>query len=149
MATTGDHRTIAPIVGPDDPRRFTDSGIEIKPAYAEEDLPERLGERLGDPGEYPYTRGIHREMYRKQLWTMRQYAGYASAKESNERYRYLLSKGSTGLSMAFDLPTQLGLDSDDPRSPGRGRPDRSGDRLDRRHARSRSTGSRCTRSRPR
>src|SRR5438270_6451412 len=114
MATTDEHRTIAPIVGPDDSRRFTDSGIEIKQLYTDEDLPEALPERLGEPGEYPYTRGIHPEMYRRQLWTMRQYAGYASAKESNERYRYLLSKGSTGLSMAFDLPTQLGLDSDNP-----------------------------------
>jgi methylmalonyl-CoA mutase N-terminal domain/subunit len=118
MATTPEHRTIAPIVGPDDPRRFTDSGIEIKPLYTDGDLPDDLPARLGEPGEYPYTRGVHREMYRKQLWTMRQYAGYASAKESNERYRYLLSKGSTGLSMAFDLPTQLGLDSDDPRCLG-------------------------------
>src|SRR5579884_2274797 len=118
MATTGEHRTIAPIVGPDDPRRFTDSGIEIKPLYTGEDLPENLDERLGEPGEYPYTRGIHREMYRKQLWTHRQYAGYATAQESNERYRYLISKGSTGLSMAFDLPTQLGLDSDNPRCLG-------------------------------
>jgi methylmalonyl-CoA mutase N-terminal domain/subunit len=118
MATTGEHRTIAPIVGPDDPRRFTDSGIEIKPLYTDEDLPDGLAERLGEPGEYPYTRGIHADMYRKQLWTMRQYAGYASAKESNERYRYLLSKGTTGLSMAFDLPTQMGLDSDDPRCLG-------------------------------
>jgi methylmalonyl-CoA mutase N-terminal domain/subunit len=118
MATTDEHRTIAPIVGPDDPRRFTDSGIEIKPLYTEQDLPHALPERLGEPGEYPYARGIHREMYRKQLWTMRQYAGYASAKESNERYHYLLEHGSTGLSMAFDLPTQLGLDSDDPRSLG-------------------------------
>src|SRR5579875_2322026 len=108
--------TIAPVVGPDDPRRFTDSGIEIKPLYTEEDLPEDL--ELGRPGEFPFTRGIHRDMYRARLWTMRQYAGYASAKESNERYRYLLSKGSTGLSMAFDLPTQLGLDSDDPRALG-------------------------------
>ena len=118
MATTPEHRTIAPIVGPDDPRRFTDSGIEIKPLYTDDDLPDDLPARLGEPGEYPYTRGVHREMYRKQLWTMRQYAGYASAKESNERYRYLLSKGSTALSMAFDLPTQLGLDSDDPRCLG-------------------------------
>jgi methylmalonyl-CoA mutase N-terminal domain/subunit len=118
MATADEHRTIAPIVGPDDPRHFTDSGIEIQPSYDEHDLPDDLPERLGEPGEYPYTRGIHRDMYRKQLWTMRQYAGYASAKESNERYRYLLSKGSTGLSMAFDLPTQLGLDSDDPRCLG-------------------------------
>jgi len=108
--------TVAPIVGPDDPHRFTDSGIEIKPLYDEGDLPDAL--ELGEPGDYPYARGVHREMYRKQLWTMRQYAGYASAKESNERYRYLLSKGSTGLSMAFDLPTQLGLDSDNPRCLG-------------------------------
>src|ERR1700761_4226308 len=118
MATADENRTIAPIVGPDDSRHVTDSGIEIKQLYGEDDLPERPAEQLGEPGEYPYTRGIHREMYRKQLWTMRQYAGYASAKESNERYRYLLSKGSTGLSMAFDLPTQLGLDSDDPRCLG-------------------------------
>jgi methylmalonyl-CoA mutase N-terminal domain/subunit len=108
--------TVAPIVGADDPRRFTDSGIEIAECYGEADLPEQLD--LGEPGEFPYTRGIHRGMYRKQTWTMRQYAGYASAMESNERYRYLLSKGSTGLSMAFDLPTQLGLDSDSPRSLG-------------------------------
>src|SRR6188472_2228031 len=118
MATTDEHRTIAPIVGPDDPRRITDSGIEVKPLYTDDDLPENLPERLGKPGEYPYARGIHRDMYRGQLWTMRQYAGYASAKESNERYRYLLEHGSTGLSMAFDLPTQLGLDSDDPRCLG-------------------------------
>jgi methylmalonyl-CoA mutase N-terminal domain/subunit len=115
---TYERPTIAPIVGPDDPRRFTDSGIEVKPLYTEEDLPPDLAERLGEPGSYPFTRGIHREMYRRQLWTMRQYAGYASAKESNERYRYLLAQGSTGLSMAFDLPTQLGLDSDDPRCLG-------------------------------
>jgi methylmalonyl-CoA mutase N-terminal domain/subunit len=118
MATTDEHRTIAPIVGPDDPRRFTDSGIEINRQYTEQDLPEDLPGRLGEPGDYPYTRGIHPDMYRGQLWTMRQYAGYASARESNERYRYLLAHGSTGLSMAFDLPTQLGLDSDDPRCLG-------------------------------
>jgi methylmalonyl-CoA mutase N-terminal domain/subunit len=121
MAKTGvtkenEHLTVAPIVGPDDPRRFTDSGIEISELYTEADLPESLD--LGEPGEFPYTRGVHREMYRKQTWTMRQYAGYASARESNERYHYLLSKGSTGLSMAFDLPTQLGLDSDNPRCLG-------------------------------
>jgi methylmalonyl-CoA mutase N-terminal domain/subunit len=114
--STEEHLTVAPIVGPDDPRRFTDSGIEIGELYTEQDLPADLD--LGEPGMFPYTRGVHREMYRKQTWTMRQYAGYASAKESNERYRYLLSKGSTGLSMAFDLPTQLGLDSDNPRCLG-------------------------------
>ena len=102
--------TIAPIVGPDDPRRFTDSGIEIDALYSEADVPKDL--ELGVPGDFPYTRGVHEQMYRSQQWTMRQYAGYASAKESNERYRYLLSRGGTGLSMAFDLPTQLGLDSD-------------------------------------
>src|SRR3954466_13611064 len=108
--------SVAPVVGPDDPRRFTDSGIEVKTLYTSEDLPENLD--LGRPGEFPYTRGVHGEMYRKRRWTMRQYAGYASAKESNERYKYLLASGGTGLSMAFDLPTQLGLDSDDPRSLG-------------------------------
>jgi methylmalonyl-CoA mutase N-terminal domain/subunit len=113
-----EHQSVAPIVGPDDPRRFTDSGIEVSPAYAESDLPADLTGRLGEPGEYPFTRGVHAEMYRKQLWTVRQYAGYASARESNQRYRYLLEHGSTGLSMAFDLPTQLGLDSDDPRCLG-------------------------------
>ncbi len=115
MATTPDSKpTIAPIVGPDDPRRFTDSGIEVKPLYTEDDLPPDLPERLGEPGEYPYTRGIHERMYRDRRWTMRQYAGYASAKETNERFHYLIDHGSTGLSMAFDLPTQLGRDSDDP-----------------------------------
>jgi len=103
---------------PTDDRRATDSGIEIKALYDESDLPEDLAERLGEPGDFPYTRGVHREMYRRQLWTMRQYAGYATAKESNERYRYLLANGGTGLSMAFDLPTQLGLDSDNPRCLG-------------------------------
>jgi methylmalonyl-CoA mutase N-terminal domain/subunit len=110
--------SVAPVVGPGDPRRFTDSGIEVKPLYTFDDVAEGLDKRLGEPGEFPFTRGAHREMYRKQLWTMRQYAGYASAKESNERYKYLLAHGSTGLSMAFDLPTQLGLDSDDPRCLG-------------------------------
>ena len=113
-----EEQSIAPIVGPDDPRRFTDSGIEVKPVYTVADLPEDLAGAVGEPGEFPYTRGVHTEMYRKQLWTIRQYAGYASARESNARYHYLLEHGSTGLSMAFDLPTQLGLDSDDPRSLG-------------------------------
>jgi len=115
MATTPDQKpSIAPIVGPDDPRRFTDSGIEIRPLYTEDDLPENLPERLGKPGEYPFTRGIHERMYRDRQWTMRQYAGYASARETNECFHYLIDHGSTGLSMAFDLPTQLGRDSDDP-----------------------------------
>src|SRR4051812_31946062 len=108
--------SVAPVVGPDDPRRFTDSGIEVKTVYTREDV--KADPDDGRPGEFPYTRGVHPDMYRKRRWTMRQYAGYASAKESNERYKYLLKNGSTGLSMAFDLPTQLGLDSDDPRSLG-------------------------------
>src|SRR4051795_5869150 len=108
--------SVAPVVGPDDPRRFTDSGIEVKTVYTREDV--KAGPDDGRPGGFPYTRGVHPDMYRKRTWTMRQYAGYASAKESNERYKYLLKNGSTGLSMAFDLPTQLGLDSDDPRSLG-------------------------------
>ena len=115
MATTPEHKpSIAPIVGPEDPRRFTDSGIEVKHVYTDEDVPPELEQRLGRPGEYPFTRGIHPDMYRGRKWTMRQYAGYASAKETNERFRYLIEHGSTGLSMAFDLPTQLGRDSDDP-----------------------------------
>jgi methylmalonyl-CoA mutase, N-terminal domain len=115
MATTPEHKpSIAPIVGPDDPRRFTDSGIEIKHEYDAGDVGPGLEERLGEAGAYPFTRGIHPDMYRGRKWTMRQYAGYASAKETNERFHYLIEHGSTGLSMAFDLPTQLGRDSDDP-----------------------------------
>jgi methylmalonyl-CoA mutase N-terminal domain/subunit len=114
--STQERLTVAPIVGPDDPRRYTDSGIEVQPLYTEADLPPDVD--LGTPGDFPYTRGVHQEMYRKRPWTMRQYAGYASATESNERYKYLLAHGSTGLSMAFDLPTQLGLDSDDQRCLG-------------------------------
>jgi methylmalonyl-CoA mutase N-terminal domain/subunit len=115
MATARDQKpSIAPVVGPDDPRRFTDSGIEIKHEYTPEDVPPGLNERLGEAGDYPYTRGIHPDMYRGRTWTMRQYAGYATAAETNQRFRYLIEHGSTGLSMAFDLPTQLGRDSDDP-----------------------------------
>jgi methylmalonyl-CoA mutase, N-terminal domain len=107
-------RSIAPVVGPDDPRVFTDSGIEVKRVYEADDVAPGLDERLGEPGSHPFTRGIHEGMYRDRLWTMRQYAGFASPEDTNERYRYLIEHGSTGLSMAFDLPTQLGRDSDDP-----------------------------------
>ena len=97
----------------------TSSGIELpidfNPANTEAVEYDR---DLGDPGEFPYTRGIRRNMYRGRLWTMRQYAGYATAEESNTRYKYLLSQGTTGLSVAFDLPTQIGLDSDDPLAAG-------------------------------
>ncbi len=75
-------------------------------------------DKLGFPGEYPYTRGVQPTMYRGRLWTMRQYAGFGTAEESNERYKYLLSQGQTGLSVAFDLPTQIGYDSDDEHSIG-------------------------------
>ncbi|HSI81373.1 MAG TPA: methylmalonyl-CoA mutase family protein [Solirubrobacterales bacterium] len=108
------NRYVAPVVGPDDERVFTDSGIEVGRLYDRDDVAPGLSERLGEPGSYPYTRGIHPGMYRDRLWTMRQYAGYATAEETNRRYRYLIEHGSTGLSMAFDLPTQLGRDSDDP-----------------------------------
>ncbi len=110
----GEHRYIAPVTGPDDERVFTDSGIEIDTLYDPSDVGDGLSERLGEPGAYPFTRGIHDGMYRDRLWTMRQYAGFSSPEDTNGRYRYLLEHGSTGLSMAFDLPTQLGRDSDDP-----------------------------------
>jgi methylmalonyl-CoA mutase, N-terminal domain len=95
-------------------RRENQSGIEIKPVYTAEDAPTELE----PPGEFPYTRGPYRDMYRARPWTIRQYAGFASAEESNARYRYLLAHGQTGLSIAFDLPTQLGYDSDDPHALG-------------------------------
>src|SRR3712207_364656 len=106
------HRYVAPLVGAEDERVFTDSGIEIDRLYDESDVASGLEERLGEPGDYPFTRGIHDGMYRDRLWTMRQYAGFATPEDTNERYRYLIEHGSTGLSMAFDLPTQLGRDSD-------------------------------------
>lgn len=87
---------------------LTDSGIEIKRVYSE--LP--LGTASENPGEYPFTRGVQSSMYRSKLWTMRQYAGFSTAEESNKRYHYLLNQGTTGLSVAFDLPTQIGYDSD-------------------------------------
>ena len=92
-------------------RRLTDSGIAVKPVYTVDDLPP--GE-LELPGEHPFTRGPYPTMYRGRPWTIRQYAGYGSAEETNARFRYLLERGQTGLSVAFDLPTQLGYDSDDP-----------------------------------
>ena len=93
----------------------TPSGIPIARLYTSDDVADMDYERdLGYPGEYPFTRGIYPTMYRGRLWTMRQYAGYAGAEESNKRFRYLLDQGQTGLSIAFDLPTQMGLDSDHP-----------------------------------
>ncbi len=100
-------------------KRFTDSGIEIRPVYGPADLEGwDPGQRLGTPGQYPYTRGIRADMYRGRLWTMRQYAGFGTAESTNERFKFLLGAGQTGLSCAFDLPTQMGYDSDHPRSEG-------------------------------
>ncbi len=97
----------------------THSGIQLKLFYRPEDAQALDYQRdLGDPGEYPFTRGIYPTMYRGRLWTMRQYAGYGTAEETNARFRYLLQAGQTGLSVAFDLPTQMGLDSDNPRAAG-------------------------------
>ncbi|WP_047865570.1 acyl-CoA mutase large subunit family protein [Rubrobacter aplysinae] len=94
-------------------RRYKESGVEVDPLYRPEHVSDLdYDERLGDPGEYPYTRGPYPSMYRGRPWTMRQYAGFGSAKETNERFKYLIEQGQTGLSVAFDLPTQMGRDSD-------------------------------------
>src|SRR5262249_3480037 len=107
-------RTMSAMATTED-RRETDSGIEIKPVYAQDDV---AGHDLELPGKYPFTRGPYEDMYRGRPWTIRQYAGFAAAEETNARFRYLLDRGQTGLSVAFDLPTQLGYDSDDPRAEG-------------------------------
>ncbi|MDM7921453.1 MAG: methylmalonyl-CoA mutase family protein [Pyrinomonadaceae bacterium] len=97
----------------------TSSGIELPSEFSPDNTRAvDYAEDLGKPGEFPYTRGVRRNMYRGKFWTMRQYAGFATAQESNARYKYLLSQGTTGLSVAFDLPTQIGLDSDDPLAMG-------------------------------
>jgi methylmalonyl-CoA mutase N-terminal domain/subunit len=106
-------------VGNEAERRETDSGIPIERVYDAADIADLdLAERLGEPGRFPFTRGVHPAMYRERPWTMRQYAGFATAEQTNARFRYLLEHGAPGLSMAFDLPTQLGLDSDDPLAAG-------------------------------
>ncbi len=110
--------TLTPAIkrNPERRERFeTESNIEVDTVYTDEDLQQenfQTDKDLGYPGEYPYTRGVQPTMYRGRLWTMRQYSGYASAEESNRRYQFLLSQGQTGLSVAFDLPTQMGYDSD-------------------------------------
>jgi methylmalonyl-CoA mutase N-terminal domain/subunit len=102
-----------------DERRTTDSGIEIKTVYTGEDLEGfNPDQQLGLPGEPPYTRGVYPKMYRGRPWTMRQYAGFGTAEETNQRFKFLLQAGQTGLSCAFDLPTQMGYDSDAPRAEG-------------------------------
>jgi methylmalonyl-CoA mutase N-terminal domain/subunit len=98
---------------------FNESGVEVRPLYTAADVEASGGlAMLGEPGRYPFTRGIHPLMYRKQPWTMRQYAGFGNPRETNQRFKYLIANGQTGLNVAFDLPTQIGLDSDDPLAEG-------------------------------
>jgi methylmalonyl-CoA mutase N-terminal domain/subunit len=107
------------LAGTDSDVRRTTSGIPVERVYDAASVADLdLDERLGEPGAYPFTRGVHATMYRERPWTMRQYAGFGSAEETNARFRYLLARGQTGLSVAFDLPTQLGYDSDDPIAQG-------------------------------
>ncbi len=116
-----ERETVEPLVRKFPERRAefaTVSGIPVERLYTPEDVPVDYERDLGFPGEYPFTRGVQPTMYRGRLWTMRQYAGFATAEESNRRYRYLLEQGQTGLSVAFDLPTQIGYDSDHPMAEG-------------------------------
>ena len=109
----------APTTKPKPKKVINESGIEVKPLYTAADVEASGGMAMvGEPGAYPFTRGIHREMYRKQPWTMRQYAGFGNPADTNQRFKYLIANGQTGLNVAFDLPTQIGLDSDDPQAEG-------------------------------
>jgi methylmalonyl-CoA mutase N-terminal domain/subunit len=101
-----------------DPQKTSPSGLPIAPVYRPDDAPVDYTRDLGDPGQFPFTRGVQASMYRGRLWTMRQYAGFGTAAETNRRFRHLLDAGQTGLSVAFDLPTQMGIDSDSPRAEG-------------------------------
>src|SRR5690348_12757250 len=96
----------------------TISGVEVAPLYTAADVPVDEAHDLGAAGEFPFTRGVYESMYRGRLWTMRQFAGFGTAEETNARFRYLLEHGQTGLSTAFDMPTLMGYDSDHPRSLG-------------------------------
>src|SRR5256885_8108038 len=98
--------------------RFSPSGIPVRLTYRPDDAPVDYARDLGDAGKFPFARGVQPTMYRGRLWTMRQYAGFGTAAETNARFRLLLDAGQTGLSVAFDLPTQMGIDSDDPRAQG-------------------------------
>src|SRR3954463_6777170 len=97
---------------------FSPSGIPIEPVYRPDSTPLDYEHDLADPGRFPFTRGVQPSMYRGRLWTMRQYAGFGTAAETNRRFHHLLGAGQTGLSVAFDLPTQMGIDSDSPRALG-------------------------------
>jgi methylmalonyl-CoA mutase N-terminal domain/subunit len=101
-----------------DPQKTSPSGLPIAPVYRPDDAPVDYAHDLADPGQFPYTRGVQASMYRGRLWTMRQYAGFGTAAETNRRFHHLLAAGQTGLSVAFDLPTQMGIDSDSPRAQG-------------------------------
>ncbi|MGA8104698.1 MAG: methylmalonyl-CoA mutase family protein, partial [Candidatus Acidiferrales bacterium] len=104
----------AKIAAPE-PKAATTSGLPVAAVVSPQDLGDWNAEdALGYPGQFPFTRGVYPTMYRGRFWTMRQYAGFSTAAESNRRYRYLLDRGQTGLSVAFDLPTQIGMDSDSP-----------------------------------
>ena len=108
-----------PVPPQESSRGATQSGVPLNAVYTQSDLGAWDAETsLGEPGQFPFTRGIYPTMFRGKLWTMRQYAGFGSAAQSNERFRYLLQQGQTGLSVAFDLPTQIGLDSDHPKARG-------------------------------
>ena len=96
----------------------TMSGLPVEPLYTPADVELEYERDLGDPGSFPYTRGPYATMYRGRLWTMRQFAGFGTARETNERFRFLVDHGQTGLSVAFDMPTLMGYDSDHPRSLG-------------------------------
>jgi len=103
---------------PPEPERSSISGVPYQPVYGPADAPIDYDRDLGDPGTYPYTRGIYETMYRGRLWTMRQFAGFGTAEETNRRFRFLIERGQPALSTAFDLPTQMGMDSDDPQAEG-------------------------------
>ncbi|MEO8225985.1 MAG: methylmalonyl-CoA mutase family protein, partial [Gemmatimonadota bacterium] len=102
----------------DDTDFTTVSDMSVEPVYTPLDVPATLWESTRLPGEFPYTRGVHPTMYRGRLWTMRQFAGFGTAQDTNARYKFLLSRGQTGLSVAFDFPTLMGYDADHPRSEG-------------------------------
>ncbi len=132
-----------------DEQRTTSSGIPIAPVYRPADAPVDYARDLGDPGSPPFTRGVYPTMYRGRAWTMRQYAGFGSARQTNERFHALLAAGQTGLSVAFDLPTQMGYDSDHASRRRRGGPRRRGDLDARGHGGAARRACRSIGSRPR
>ena len=114
----GQTQSVATTEEPPAPLHSTISGVENEPLYTPERVPVDPERDLGVPGGFPFTRGVYPSMYRGRLWTMRQFAGFGTAAETNERFRYLLEQGQTGLSTAFDMPTLMGYDSDHPRVVG-------------------------------